>query len=259
MPDRIIRESICSSETINQLSWFEEVFFQRLIVNCDDFGRFDARPMILKHRLFPLKDSITDKTISEALSKLSTVGLVTLYVCEGKPYLQLVTWEKYQRTRATKSKFPDPPSIAVNCQQTPSNAPVFESESDNRNAICDKRESISESAPARHKRGQYGWVLLTDEEYQKLLSELGQTEVERCITYIDESAQSSGNKNKWKDWNLVIRKCSRDGWGLKNQQKPGRLDALAKARRESVGQNRDTGCADADIVILDERQNTTER
>lgn len=128
MPDRIIRESICSSGTIDQLSWFEEVFFYRLTVNCDDYGRFDARPAILKSRLFPLKAGITEKTISEALNKLTTVGLAITYVCEGKPILQLVTWEKYQRTRATKSKYPDPPTPDSTCCQLTSNVPVFESE-----------------------------------------------------------------------------------------------------------------------------------
>lgn len=67
----------------------------------------------------------------------------------------------------------------------------------------------------RHKHGQYGWVQLSDEEYSSLLCSLGETELNRCITYVDESAQSNGNKNRWKDWNLVIRKCHREGWGLK--------------------------------------------
>ena len=49
---------------------------------------------------------------------------------------------------------------------------------------------------------------------------MGDAELQRCIAYIDESAQSTGNKNKWKDWNLVIRKCSRDGWGLSRRQAP---------------------------------------
>ena len=53
--------------------------------------------------------------------------------------------------------------------------------------------------PARRKYGQYGWVKLTDEEYNRLLNDLGQAEAERCIAYIDESAQSSGNKNHWRD------------------------------------------------------------
>lgn len=66
---------------------------------------------------------------------------------------------------------------------------------------------------AKHKYGEFGWVLLTDEQHGKLLAELGKTELERCIRYIDESAQGTGNKNKWKDWSLVIRRCSRDKWG----------------------------------------------
>ncbi len=65
----------------------------------------------------------------------------------------------------------------------------------------------------RHKYGTYGWVKLSDEEYNRLADDLGTEELEWCIAYIDESAQSNGNKNKWKDWNLVIRKCSREGWG----------------------------------------------
>ena len=76
-------------------------------------------------------------------------------------------------------------------------------------------------APTRKKHGQYGWVKLTDSDYSRLLNDLGQAEVERCIAYIDESAQATGNKNRWRDWNLVIRRCHRDGWGLSQQQKSG--------------------------------------
>ena len=108
MPNRIIKESICTSDTIDQLTWFEEVFFYRLTVNCDDYGRFDARLPILKARLFPLK-SVTEKQISDALHKLSTVGIVTVYEYDGRPYLQLVTWDKHQQIRSRKAKYPLPP------------------------------------------------------------------------------------------------------------------------------------------------------
>ncbi len=70
-----------------------------------------------------------------------------------------------------------------------------------------------------HARGEYGWVKLTDRQYERLMNDLGQEELERCIRYVDESAQKTHNKNKWSDWNLVIRNCHRDGWGL---GKPGR-------------------------------------
>ncbi|MEG1774847.1 MAG: transcriptional regulator, partial [Oscillospiraceae bacterium] len=106
MPNRIIKESICTSDTVDQLTWFEEVTFYRLIVNCDDYGRFDGRAAVIKSRLFPLKSVVTEKSVLDAIHKLSRVGLVTLYEFEGKPILQLTTWERHQQIRSKKSKYP---------------------------------------------------------------------------------------------------------------------------------------------------------
>lgn len=108
MPSRILKESICSSDSINELSSFEETFFYRLIVNCDDYGRFDARPAILKARLFPLKDRVTLKNVEDALVKLAEVGCVKLYRVDSKPFLYLPAWEVHQNVRAKKSRYPEP-------------------------------------------------------------------------------------------------------------------------------------------------------
>lgn len=107
MPNRILKESVCTSDSVDSLSWFEECFFYRLIVNCDDYGRMDARPAILKARLFPLKD-ITHKNIADALQSLRAAGLVELYEVDAHPYLQLCTWDRHQQVRAKKGKFPAP-------------------------------------------------------------------------------------------------------------------------------------------------------
>lgn len=107
MGSRILKESITTSDDINGLSWFEECFFYRLMVICDDFGRYDARPAILKARMFPLK-AITDKQVSDALNKLSSAGIVTTYTVEAKPYLQIVAWEKHQQVRNKREKYPSP-------------------------------------------------------------------------------------------------------------------------------------------------------
>ena len=45
MPNRIIRQSICTSESMAALSWFEQVLFLKLIVSADDYGRYDALPL----------------------------------------------------------------------------------------------------------------------------------------------------------------------------------------------------------------------
>lgn len=81
----------------------------------------------------------------------------------------------------------------------------------NNTPIIEKVEKI--------KFGEYGWVKLKPEDYSRLISDYGESEVKRAIRYIDESSQSSGNKNKWKDWNLVVRRCIREGWGARQKQK----------------------------------------
>lgn len=107
MPNRILKESICTSPTIESLAAQEEVFFYRLIVNCDDYGRFDANPKILRAKCFPLKiDELTDEDIAKWLKKLSQLNLIIVYEFEGSEYLQMATWEKHQQVRSKRSKFP---------------------------------------------------------------------------------------------------------------------------------------------------------
>ncbi len=135
MPNRILKESICRSDEIDSLSWFEEVLFYRLIVNCDDYGRYDARLKIIKNTCFPLKD-ITEKDVEKALNKLSAVGLVRVYEAQGRPTLQLVTWERHQSIRAKKSKYPAYDSTCIQ---------MYSSESGcSRNPIQSESESKSE-------------------------------------------------------------------------------------------------------------------
>lgn len=144
MPNRIIKESICTSDSVDQLSWFEEVLFYRLIVNCDDFGRFDGRTAVIKNRLFPLKDNLTIKSVETAINKLASAGLVALYVFEGKPYLYLPTWNEHQTIRAKRSKYPEPENICkqmisddCKCSRNPIQS--------NPNPIQSESESESES------------------------------------------------------------------------------------------------------------------
>lgn len=131
MPNRIIKESICTSDSLDALSWFEEVLFYRLTVNCDDYGRFDGRIAVIKNRLFPLKDTLTAKVVEDGINKLAVTGLVRLYECDGKPYLYLPTWNDHQNVRAKRSKYPEPVNIvntsAYMCNQMQENVPDIQS------------------------------------------------------------------------------------------------------------------------------------
>jgi hypothetical protein len=96
--------------------------------------------------------------------------------------------------------------------------------------------------PDRKSFGEFGWVKLTDEEYSRLLNDLGEAEVKRCIAYVDESAEATGNKNRWRNWGLVIKKCHKQGWGQGNDarfpKKPspiwGATGELGEAELEAI-------------------------
>ncbi len=109
VPNRILKESICTSDTINGMSDAEEVFFYRLLVKCDDYGRLDARPAILRAWLYPLRlERVPEAMIKRRLAALVRHGLIWLYTVGGKRYLQVVTWARHQQVRAARSKYPSP-------------------------------------------------------------------------------------------------------------------------------------------------------
>ncbi len=111
MPNRILKETVCTSPNIEQLGWFEEVCFYRLLVQCDDFGRMDARPSLLRARLFPLREDIDSEQMVAAMDALEAVGLIERYTVDEQPYLQLPTWDTHQHVRTKRYRFPPPPWV----------------------------------------------------------------------------------------------------------------------------------------------------
>lgn len=190
MPNRILKESICTSESIDSLSLFEEVFYYRLIVNVDDYGRMDARIPILRSRLFPLKQ-ISDAEIWQAITALQEQKIIDLYRVGNCLYLQICAWEKHQQVRAKKSRCPPPvnplrasdikcnqpqsQASDIKCNQMQANVPVIQS-----NPIQSESYSRERNAPApthahaQEKKafGSFGNVMLTEEEHEKLLKDL---------------------------------------------------------------------------------------
>lgn len=109
MPQRIVRDSILTSERVDQLDHSAEVFYRRLMSVVDDFGRYDARPSILRAACYPLRiDKVREADISRWIAACVKAGLIVLYEVAGKPYLELLNLQ--DRRRAKHSKYPPPPA-----------------------------------------------------------------------------------------------------------------------------------------------------
>ena len=103
---RMIREGFLDSEKVAALSWRTECFFHRLLLVADDYGLFDARPTVLRTRLFPLHlDKISNQDIQDCLHETEEAGLVRAYCVGGKDYEQIIN---FGQRRQSKPKFPLP-------------------------------------------------------------------------------------------------------------------------------------------------------
>lgn len=112
MPTRYLKPGIRDSEPLDSVSPMAEVLFYRLLVTVDDFGRFDARPSMIKAHCFPIKDKMTAKICDDLMSELCKAGLISVYEADGKPYMQILKWDNTPRSKVSKY-----PASADDCMQ----------------------------------------------------------------------------------------------------------------------------------------------
>ena len=188
MPNRIIKESITTSEKLASLSDFEFRLWIGLITQADDAGRGDARPAVIKGRVFPFRERLTVKDVGSSLRALADKGCVTLYEIGGRPYFYFPNWSKHQRVRDCKPKYPEPTDdslrqVAADCGEARQSAAIIQS-----NPIQSESESKSkrDNAPAKHAYGEFDNVLLTDAELDKLKARLTDwaERIERLSQYL---------------------------------------------------------------------------
>lgn len=265
MPNRILKESIRISDSIDRLSWFEEVLFYRLIVSCDDYGRYDGRPAIIKNMLFPLKENLTLQTVTKAINNLASAELVVLYEFEGKPYLYLPGWNEHQAVRAKKSKFPAPEDGVITHEIICKHMQADESKC-LRNPIQSnpnpKAEAVDECAharmtppPPRSRAVDVFMKKITPTPSSASMYELLDFERELgtdvCLRAIDEALDN--NARSWQYVKAILR--AKEEQGVRSLADWDRLEAQrmdAKARRTAQQQAEEAppvDVGDIDLVL----------
>lgn len=212
MPNRIIKESVCTSEKLSQLSDFEFRLWIGLLTCADDAGRGDARPAILKGRVFPLRERVAIKDIENALSQLAARGCIALYEVCGRPYFWFPTWKVHQRIRNCKPKYPEPPAdgcgglrqSAADCGELPPES----------NPIRIQSESESESnVSVSHSR----FAPPTIDEVKAYCQERrNSVDPQRFVDFYASKGWMVG-KSKMKDWQACVRTWEKDDAGKKSK------------------------------------------
>ena len=100
------------SESLAKVSLGAQLMFFKLLPLPDDHGCFDARPAVIRGKLFPLELArISEKQIGTWLSELHSVDCIRLWLhVDGIQYGVFPKWERHQVIRSLHNrKTPSPP------------------------------------------------------------------------------------------------------------------------------------------------------
>lgn len=190
MPNRVIKDSIHTSEKVNRMTDFQFRLWVSLIAYVDDYGRGDARPAVIRGACFPLRERLTNKDIDAALTGLAGIGCIGLYEVDGRPYLYFPNWEKHQRIQTKRSRYPAPEESTVIHREPPLESNPIQSES--------KSESKGETR-AR------AFTQPTREEGTEYYKAQGCTfSLDAWFAYYEQNGWMVGNR-KMKDWKASMR------------------------------------------------------
>lgn len=196
MGNRIIKDTIRTSKTVNAMTDFQFRLWVYLITYVDDYGRGSADPEILKGFVFPRRKGVTEASIENALADLANSGSVILYEVDGEPYFCFPNWSDHQRIQTKKSKYPaptdgNPRKVTVSHGESPPES--------NTNPNTNTNPKENNSAPAG------AFTPPTLEEVEAYCRERGNcVNAQRFIDFYTSKGWMVG-KTKMKDWKASVR------------------------------------------------------
>jgi len=106
---RLLSKSLSTSEKFTNLKTDSaRLLYCLLHPHSDDFGRLDGTPFWIKHNLVPTLEKFTQKQVKDCLSDMNNEKIIEWYKIDGRPYIQIVDFEKHQTGlhKRTKPKIP---------------------------------------------------------------------------------------------------------------------------------------------------------
>lgn len=152
---RSIKADLCDDETLGACTRDARYLFVGLITRVDDHGRCRANPALLRSRIYPYDDDVTNADVATWLAELVERGRVSLYTADGQQYLVIRRWDKHQRIdNAAKSELPPPPDEdspepAATCGESPRTAAGREGIGGDRRGV----DVVPSAAAAANGRG----------------------------------------------------------------------------------------------------------
>lgn len=226
MPNRILKESIRTSRSINQLNDFQFRLWIHLITYVDDYGRGSGDPEILKGYLFPRRKRITETDIERALADLAGAGCILLYESDGESYLCFPKWSSHQRIQQKRSKFPEPSEQDMSRWVTVSHG---ESPPES-NPIQSNAESNPNRERGHNNDSRSQFVKPTVNEVAEYCRQRGNSvDANKFVDYYEAKGWVVG-RTPMKDWKAAVR-----NWERREEENCGQAAGYRAAGNEGKG------------------------
>lgn len=110
---RSIHPDACKSEKLAAAGAEAERCYWRLQTHCDDEGRCEDHPRLIWAALFPLCEDESPKTVDGHLERLAEVGLIVRYEVDGKRFLEVTQFGRFQHPQRPKASTIPAPSATT--------------------------------------------------------------------------------------------------------------------------------------------------
>jgi hypothetical protein len=107
---RFIYPDACTSRSLALCDPLAQLLFDRLLTQCDDQGRLEADPAVVKALCMPLIAKATVRAVERWLEELEREDMIRRYSQGGRPLIQMTNWWSYQggMRRSYPSRWPAP-------------------------------------------------------------------------------------------------------------------------------------------------------
>lgn len=106
---RTIKPEFNTSESVARLSRDSQLFFLKLLTECDDYGRIRWLPKKIAGDLYPMAQDVGAEQVEAWAAELEAEDIFSLYEAGGSTYGRFKNWERHQRVdKPGKSSIPAP-------------------------------------------------------------------------------------------------------------------------------------------------------
>lgn len=217
---------------IKEWEWYSNINDTRLWVHCLLRANWEDNwydGILIKRGSFMTSykslSSETGLTVQQVRTSLAHLKKTDNLTIENNHQYSIITiknYDKYQCEQQTNN-------TPITHDQHTSNTRVTTNNKDNKDNKYNKKENIKE----KRKYGTFKRVVLTDDEYARLVSDYGEEFVINQIALLDEYIESNNNKNKYTNFNLVLHKSIREQWFKPKSKVPEWYDKNTEKKQDT--------------------------